>query len=484
MRMYHNITAFLCALVLAGIAEAQSVKFDAEIDLGGESVTSKEITLPLGKAAIIELPRDAADVLVSAPEVVNPVLRTPRKIYMIGLATGHANAFFFDRQNNQILNLEIRVEQDTDAMKSLIGRLLPNARVDIESLNGSLILSGRVDTPQEAQRVEDIVSKSIGETAAGQEGAIVNMLTVREPSQVMLRVRIVEMQRRLIRQLGIDLDGVARIDDSAVSFAVRNSFAISGAALGGLNSTVATRGFGDVTDLDFAIDVFEQNGMVKTLAEPNLTALSGFNSSFLAGGEFPVPEATQDGVPSIGFKEFGVKLEYTPVVYSKGRIQLQIATEVSELSPTNGFSFGTQQVVNEAGEVIETEGFVVPGVTTRSAQTVVELPSGGAIAIAGLLQENITDFVDGVPGIKDTPVLGALFRSQEFQNEQTELVIIVTPYIVEPTDPSSLTDPARGHVPPTFIQSTLLGKLESAYGVQGNSTGEAQLQGPLGFILD
>ena len=236
--------------------------------------------------------------------------------------------------------------------------------------------------------------------------------------------------------------------------------------------------------LDFAFDVFEQNGLVKTLAEPNLTAISGASASFLAGGEFPVPEATANGVPSISFKQFGVSLNFTPIVYSKGRIQLQMNTAVSEISAVNGLSVAGRQTVDSTGEVVNQEGFVVPGVTTRNAQTTVELPSGGSIAIAGLLQENITEFVDGVPGIKETPVLGALFRSQEFQSNQTELVVIATPYLVAPTQLANLTDPANGHVNASAVQSALLGRLEAAYGVKGGGVGEANLQGPLGFILD
>ena len=375
---------------------------EARVDVGGEASTSRSLVLPLGKAAIVELPRDAADILVSDPAKVEAVIRTPRRVYIIGREAGQANAFFFDSRNNQILNLEIRVEQDADAIREVISRLMPDARLEIETLNGNVLISGQVDTALEAQRAEDIVNRF-----ASAEN-IVSMISVREPAQVMLRVRIVEMQRRLIRQLGIDLNGIAQISDSAVDFAVRNSFAISGAPLGGISGDVMTSGFSNVQNLDFAFDAFEQNGLVKTLAEPNLVAISGYSARFLAGGEFPVPEATQDGVPSIAFKEFGVSLEFRPNVYSQGRIQMELRTEVSELSPTNGFSFGAGERLDDQGNVVDVDGFVVPGITTRNAQTTVELPSGGSLAIAGLLQENITQFVDGVPGIKDTPGVGCV----------------------------------------------------------------------------
>lgn len=474
-RLISGIAAAL--LLTAGVTPAMA-QADPQVQFGGASAQSRQIILPLGKAAIVELPRNAADILVSDPGVVEAVIRTPRRIYVLGKAAGQTNAFFFDAANDQILNLEIRVEQDAGAISELIGRLLPDARVKVESLNGNVILHGTVDSAVEAQRAEDIATRLAG------RDKVVSMVTVREPGQVMLRVRVVEMQRRLIRQLGIDLNGVARLDDAAVEFAVRNSFAVSGAALGGLNGEIATRGFESIQNLDFAFDVFEQNGLVKTLAEPNITAISGQTGSFLAGGEFPVPESNAQGTPSVSFKEFGVQLEFRPNVYSKGRIQINMKTEVSELSPTNGLSIGAREEIADNGEIIQLDGFVVPGVTTRSASTTVELPSGGSIAIAGLLQENITDFVDGVPGLKETPVLGSLFRSQEFLSSQTELVIIATPYLVEPTTLAQLTDPARGHISPTPVQSILLGQLEAAYGVKGQGVGEARLEGPLGFILD
>lgn len=469
------LVSVLTAMTVAAVPAA--AQQEATIDMGGESYQSRELVLPLGKAAIVELPRAAADILVSNPEIVDAVIRTPQRVYIMAKAAGQANAFFFDRSNNQILNLEIRVEQDADAIRQLLTKLLPDARIGVESLNGSVILHGTVDTASEAQRAEAIALKFAGEEN------LVNMLAVREPAQVLLKVRIVEMQRQLIRQLGIDLNGVAQISDTAIDFAVEGTYPLSGTLLGGASGNVQTNGFGDLTSLDAAFSAFEQNGLVKTLAEPNIVAVSGREGSFLAGGEFPVPSVDEDGRVIIEFKEFGVQLDFQPIVFSKNRIQLNLATEVSELSAAGGVNVGSNVVVGPDGELQTIPGFVVPAVTARNAQTTVELPSGGSIAIAGLLQENITDFVNGVPGIKDTPVLGGLFRSQEFQSDQTELVIIATPYLVTPTDPSKLTDPARGHVSPTMIQSALLGQLEAAYGVTGQ-TGSQQLAGPLGFILD
>ncbi|WP_158548697.1 type II and III secretion system protein family protein [Parvularcula marina] len=475
--MMRNFLAALGVAAFTGVF-MPAIAQEATVDVGGESYQSRELVLPLGKAAIIDLPRAASDILVSNPGIVDAVIRTPRRVYIMGREAGQANAFFFDRQNQQILNLEIRVEQDSDSIQHLLDKLLPDSRIEVETLNGSIILHGTVDTASEAERAE-----RIAERFAGTEN-LVNMLSVREPAQVLLKVRIVEMQRRLIRQLGIDLNGVAQVDSNAVSFAVQNSFPLSGEALGGISGTVNTPGFGDISNLDFAFDVFEQNGLVKTLAEPSIVSVSGREGSFLAGGEFPVPEAGADGTPSVTFRPFGVQLQFQPLVFSKGRIQLNLSTSVSELSAANGLTVGGSRVIDENGNIQTVGGFIVPGVTSRNASTTVELPSGGSIAIAGLLQENISDFVDGVPGIKETPILGALFRSQEFRSNQTELVIIATPYLVQATDGAKLTDPSQGHAPPTVLQSALLGKLETSYGVQGARSGSSKLGGPMGFILD
>lgn len=484
------LTVFMCG------AGASAQFEEPQITIGGQGETSKELILALGKTAIVDLPRPVADVVLANPATVDAVVRTPRRVFLMARTPGITNAFFFDRNNDEILNLEIRIEPDARAVTEMIERVMPDARVTVESLNGNIVLHGQVDTPIEAQRIEDLARVVMMQGGAQQGGGgggggggmmipqVISMLSVRQPAQVMLKVRIVEMERRLIRQLGIDLDGVAQLNDAALTFAARNSFAISGSSLGGLSGTVQTPGFGEIDNLDYAFDLFEQNGLVKTLAEPTLVAMSGFAADFLAGGEFPVPEAGELGVPSVSFKQFGVQLEFRPQVFSKGRIQLELRTEVSDVSFATGLSFGANQFIDAEGNVQDTEGFVVPGTTSRSASTTIELPSGGSIAIAGLLQEDISDFVDGVPGLKETPVLGALFRSQEFQRNQTELVIIATPFLVEPTDLANLTDPAAGHVSPTAVQSLLLGKLESAYGVQREGVSEAGLEGPLGFILD
>ena len=457
-------------------ALAQRGAYPVKIDMGGESAVSKSIILPLNKAAIVELPEAAADVLVSQPGVVEAVVRSPRRVYLLGLSTGQTNAFFFDSRGRQILNLEIQVERDMDALSELIGRVLPEARIEIESVNDNVILRGVVQSASEAANASELAGRFVGN-----ENNVVNMLRVRDPEQVMLKVRIVEMQRQLLKQLGVSVSGSIPISNSNFTFAAANSIATNGGLGLAGNRPNST---GTLRDLDASFQAFESNGLVRILAEPNLTAVSGESARFLAGGEFPVPVGQDDGVISIEFKEFGVGLGFTPLVMSKGRINLKISTEVSEITTENAFFVPGATTVDDAGNLTTTAGLSIPGLSVRRANTVVEMPSGGSLVMAGLLQEDMRSTIEGVPGVKDVPLLGQLFRSRNYANNETELVIIVTPYLVKSTHESALLDPAEGFVPASDAQTILLGKIVSTYGLAGAGVNEAALQGPMGFILD
>ena len=471
------------AMIIVGAstpAMAQRGAQPVRIDTGGESAVSKSIVLPLNKAAIVELPRAAADVLVSQPTVVDAVVRSPRRVYLLGLTIGETNAFFFDAQGRQILNLEIQVERDIDALTDAMRRLMPDSRIDIASINENIILRGTVQSASEAANAHTIAARFVDDP-----DKVVNMLAIRERDQVMLKVRIVEMQHRLVKQLGFDTNGTLTLDDATFGFAAENAFTLAGGALGGLNSRLDTNGVGDLTDLDVSFRALEQTGLVRILAEPNLTAISGESANFLAGGEFPVPIGQDEGRVSIEFKEFGIGLGFSPLVLSKGRINMKISTEVSELTNDNSFFIpGATFIDPNSGQQVVSNGLQIPGLTVRRANTTVELPSGGSLVMAGLLQEDMRATIDGVPGIKDTPILGQLFRSRDFQNNESELVIIVTPYLVNGTHESKLKDPTEGFVPSSDVEAILLGKLLSTYGLSDSGVKEASLQGPMGFILD
>ena len=458
-----------------GLAPATAQEADpvtgSRITRGGDSVASRTLILPQGKAAVVELPRAASDILVSDPDLVEAVIRTPRRVYLMGKEAGVANAFFFDGRDDQILNLEIRVEKDGSVIADMISRLLPTARIEVETLGENIVLHGTADNAADAQRALEIAERFSSGAAEGD--SVMSMIRVREPGQVMLKVRILEMQRSLARQLGVDLNGVVELGDEAIGFAtggvIGNALSpFSGDA--GLQGIVNTGGAGDLTRLDAALDAFEQNGLVRTLAEPSLIALSGEEAEFFAGGEVGFPVVQPSGIAgqalvTAEFRPFGVELKFQPTVRSKGSINLVLATSVSDVNRALG-----------VGDI--------PGFLNRATTTTIDLPSGASFAIAGLLQENIQETVEGVPALKEAPVLGQLFRSQSFERRETELVIIATPYLVEPTTLAELTEPGADFVPPSALEQVLLGRLEAANGVRARGVREARLSGPIGFILD
>ncbi|NWG71929.1 MAG: type II and III secretion system protein family protein [Parvularculaceae bacterium] len=466
----------LVAAIAPGAAEAASGK--PVVDFGGSGAMARSIVLPLNKAAIVELPQAAADVLVSQPAVVDAVVRTPRRVYLLGLKVGQTNAFFFDANGRQILNLEIRVEQDMDALTELIQRLMPDTRITAEAVNDNVVLRGSAETSVQAANAADIAGRFIGDPAK-----VLTMISVRAPEQVTLKVRVVEMQRQMIKQLGISQEGSITLSNAAIALASSNAVGAAGGFSGA--SSIANIGSNDRGDLDVAFEALESTGVVKVLAEPNLTAVSGESAKFLAGGEFPVPVGQDDEGITIEFKEFGVGLGFTPLVIDKGRISLKIETEVSEVTAENAFIVpGAVTIDPNTGQPITTGNLAIPGLSVRRAGTTVELPSGGSLVMAGLLQEDMRQTIQGVPGLKDTPVLGQLFRSRDFANNETELVIVVTPYLVKPTHESKLTDPTEGAVVASDLQSILLGKILVTYGLAGSGVREKTLQGPLGFILE
>ena len=327
----HALAALGAALAMAICpAAAQRAKQEARVDLGGGEA-SRSIVLPLNKAAIVELPTAAADVLVSQPAVVDAVIRSSQRVYLLGLQVGQTNAFFFDADGRQILNLEIQVERDVDALSDLIARLMPDSRITVEAINDNVVLRGSVPSGVQAANAADIAGRFIGDPQK-----VVSMVSIRDREQVMLKVRVVEMQRSLIKQLGIDPSGFASLSNSTLE-AAASTFA--NGASGGLTGTF-TRFFGanDDSNIGVSFQALERVGLVKTLAEPTLTAVSGETASFLAGGEFPIPIGQNDGVISIEFKEFGVGLGFTPLVLDKGRINVKVSTEVSEISSLNNFS--------------------------------------------------------------------------------------------------------------------------------------------------
>lgn len=455
----------------------------ARISGGGLQVTTQSapvqtrvLNLPKGRSAVIDLPVDASDVFVSNPAVADAVLRTPRRIFVLGVAPGSSDAIFFDGMGRQILNLSIRVDAPTEQLSDTITRLFPKSKVEVQSLNGHVVLSGVAGTAGEADQI-----LRVAQSLVEKPEDVVNLMAVVGKDQVALKVRIVEVERSVIKQLGFTTNTVFDSGTRAYGFTRTNSFGSNGSYLGsqglcygqvaspnsptGVSTTNAT-----------CLEAFERAGLSRTLAEPNLTAVSGESAKFLAGGEFPVPVAQDNqGRITVEFKAFGVGLGFTPVVMSSGRISLKMSTEVSELTNTGSFSLNNT--------------FTIPALNVRRAETTVEMQSGSTLMVAGLLQQKYKQSVDSLPGLTSLPVLGALFRSRDFLNDETELVVMVTPYIVSPADPNAMQTPADNLQASHDMSAVFMGHINKVVKDRNGDTASAAppagpYQAPIGYVIE
>jgi pilus assembly protein CpaC len=473
-------------------AAANTADADARIvpiSLRGAAQAHQRLSLALDKATIIQLDADARDVLVSSPDIVDAVVRSPRRIFLLAAKTGQTNAFFFDGNGRQILSLDITVEKDITGLSAMMKSTLPNSAILVSSVNDNVVLNGNVASALDSTRAVDIAARF-----AGDPKKVVNQLRVMGNQQVMLRVRVSEMQRQIAKQFGVNLSAVNTIGNYPLALSTDNQFGLLGRALddlsGGQAGQVCSGGGNPLgSDCTFqnkfegTFKALEQVGLLHTLAEPNLTAVSGETAKFLAGGEFPVPSGRdQQGNVSIQFKQFGVGLSFTPVVLSDGRISLQVSTEVSELTNTGAFTLQGGSVVGSNGQSTTTPGLTIPALAVRRAETTIELPSGGSFAIAGLMQHTTKQMIDAFPGVKDLPVLGALFRSRDFQNDETELVVTVSAYLVNPVSEAKLATPSDGFVPAADAETILLGRL-NAIKSPNNDSKSHEAQAPAGFVV-
>ncbi len=473
------------------------------VDIGGGGV-SRSLSLPRGKSAVIELPVDARDVVVSDPKVAEVILSTPRRVYLLGKAAGQTDAVFFDGSGRQLLRLDVRVDQDVSAIAQTLNHLLPGSQIKIDAVNESIVLSGQVADAGSADKAVRIAQGFVAKP-----DNVVNMLSIAGRDQVMLKVKIIEVNRTVIKQLGFNLNAITGAAGMPqYSFGINPTYGVSGALLGGLtggykldttkqaehlvfdpvtqqNYTIVDRkslistpqasvGKTGLNQAAAIMQAFERVGLVRTLAEPNLTAVSGESAKFLAGGEFPVP-ISQDasGRITVEFKQFGVGLGFSPVVLGPGRISMRVSTEVSEISNINGFS-----ATGLSGSTLN-----IPGLSVRRVETTVELPSGGAIMLAGLLQNTTKQTLDSLPGLMEVPIVGSLFRSRDFLNNQSELVVIITPYIVKPTSPDQLATPADGMVIASDLETDLLGRLNKGFSKPAAAAGSTY-QGPFGYVVE
>ena len=437
-------------------------------------MNARFVSLGVGKSIVIDLPREIKDVLVADPKIANAVVRSSQRAYVIGAAVGQTNIVFFDSTGAQLAAYDIAVKRDLNGVRAALKQSLPNSDILIEGVGDGVLLSGSAASPVEAQQAADIAARLVG----GSE-KVVNSIAVRGRDQVMLRVTLAEVQRSIIKQMGIDLSANLTYGTSVVKFTNNNPFTANSAPLVGGNSLVGN--FGTMPSVQATLRAMESAGVVRTIAEPNLTAISGESATFISGGEFPIPtgvtcQTTTGGaigqcVQTVSFKKFGISLNFTPVVLTEGRISLRVMTEVSEVSTENALTGGQG-------------GTTIPSIKTRRAETTLEIPSGGAMAMAGLIQDQTKQAINGLPGLSQLPVLGSLFRSRDFVNNQTELMVLVTPYVVRAVAQKDLSRPDDGFASASDPQADLLGSINRIYGVPGRVEKARNYRGTYGFITD
>ncbi len=459
----------------------------------------KHVKLGLNKALVIDLPEDAHDILVADPEKADAITRTSRRIYLFGKSVGQTNIFVFGNNGNEIISLEIEVERDISNLESNLKRFLPDSDIKVEIISDNIVLTGTVRTPQDAAQASKLAEIFLtgGEattrnmTAGGadnggdvaifaearQKSQIVNLLEIEGEDQVTLKVTVAEVSRQVIKQLGINTSG--GINNNNIQF--RNPTNLGG-AISWFSSKLASATIGGF-DFTSYFNAMERAGVMRTLAEPSLTAISGEQAKFYVGGEFNIVSGQEISVDdatngrtisrSTSTLEYGIRLNFVPVVLSAGRISLKIETEISE--PT--FEGSTNTLSH-----MDIPGATTLGVRRREASTTVELPSGGSIVIAGLVKDNIRQAFSGNPALAKVPVLGTLFRSKDFQRNETELVIIATPYLVRPVSADKIARPDDNFLPENDAATFFLNNVNKVYGLKPENTKGERYHGAVGFI--
>jgi pilus assembly protein CpaC len=418
--------------------------------------TERSISVVIGAGQLIRVDSEFASLFVANPDVADIEVKSPRLLYLTGVGVGETTLFALDENDTVLMSANITVTHNTSALQRGIARVAPGTGVTATTVDQSLVLTGEVATPEVAANVVQVASQFVDDPSR-----VVNRMTIASPIQVNLQVRIAEIKRNIDRQLGIRWNELGYSDGN-----INIGFVGGRRIAGGYDTSInyATSSF----NVDVVLQALSDEGLVSILAEPNLTARSGENARFLAGGEFPYPVAQEGGVNTIEFKEFGVGLTFTPVVLDNNNISLRVATEVSDLGR-----------VDRAGDV--------PALSSRRAETTVDLASGQSFAIAGLMQNNSTQTSSSLPGLSTLPVIGSLFRSSGFLRGQTELVIIVTPVIVRPTTGRALRTPLDTFVPPNDFERILYGRFQGdpqrVNQVQ-NRIGSRRLNGASGFVFE
>ena len=465
------------AASLAGPPPASAAPPNRAASRIGASEGSQHISMGVGKSVIVELPDDAAEIFVGNPAVANAIVRTARKLYIIGVANGQTSIYALDRQGRQFASYEINIGRDVGELNQILSAALPNNQISARTINDTVILTGTVESAEDSLRASDIAKGYVkfASTSEGSgvhtDGLVINSLVIRGRDQVMLKVTISEMRRDIIKQLGVTASGWGPLTQS-------NPFSISGTASASTNAAgnTVTSALQIATgkNLSATLQAFERYGISRTLAEPTVSAVSGESAKFTVGGQFPYPSGTicsgTGCLPGgVSFKDYGITLNFSPVIMSEGRILLHLATEVTDIDFQNSVTI---------------QGVPTPGLRTRKNETTVELPSGGSIATAGLIQQQTRQAINGLPGLLNIPILGTLFRSRDYLRQETELIVIVTPIIVKAVKPNEIARPDDGFAEASDPQTWLLGRVNKLYATPGNPEAVKNYRGRVGFIQD
>jgi len=418
------------------------------------------VELFLRQGKIIEVDEPLYSVFVADPEVADVMLQSPQSVYVFGKTIGDTTVFLADETGKVVLGRNVRVTHNVDVINGALQKMYPGSDVAVKSVGRSLVVEGSLSSPQDAEDIRRLVA-----TYVSSDAEVMLRTGITASNQIHLRVRVTEMNRSLEERIGVDWASL--FGGGSVKIGLFDGPA--GGASGAFNALLSV--VTDGVDFNLIIDALKSEGLVTILAEPNLTAISGESASFLAGGEFPIPIAQEGDTVTIEYKQFGVSLVFTPTLLGKDRISLKVAPEVSDLD----FSAGVQAA-----------GVAVPALRVRRASTTIELGSGQSFAIAGLLQSTSSQDIDKLPILGDLPIIGALFRSNAFLQGESELVIVVTPYVVEPVArPSDIQIPVAGFAPPNELERVLRGEFQSPAAPNPDAfPAPVRLFGAAGFMLD
>lgn len=472
------------------------------LSVGGQmAALAEDMLVPVSRSVLVEVPVEMGEVIVADPEVADIYVHGKNKLSVLGKSLGRTTVRVFDPQNKLIRTVDVLVGYDLPAIRKALKGFLPYEAVGVEMVNSNIALTGQVSSISAADKAVKIVNEFVepafsekkGKSASGGGNKkfstkVINLMSVTAGQQVMLRVRVGEMKRTAMRNLGLNLQAIRAGADSSFSIATGGGIDAfikhsdpaedlpfgaytvprdgSGAARGIVGGTFLNSHGNGISGL---LEALERDGLFKVLAEPNLVAMSGEKAKFLAGGEFPIPLADNEGNINVEFKTFGVSVNFVPTVLSESRIRIQVKPEVSELSTEGAVTVG---------------GLTIPALSTRRASTTVELAPGESFMIAGLILDQMKSTVEQLPGAGEIPILGALLRSTAYQREETELVLAITPYLVDPMLSGDVKLPTDEFKPASVMESFFYGALGSISDDAERVSQTPSLEGPIGFMVD